>query len=194
MLKRLIIPGGVLTQIQNANGIVSLSYVFCFVQAGERHKLLGPVKRTGQAPSWLAFWFSIQQGRRGMTSCASDSTFVLSNTPCTGMSVNAAPEWDPAWMQEYTHLTGTALNLFSWARRPWMSYRSSLYSCFQPLPSLWQRWFMWLRVWEGKWGGRGGREAGSWGEKLVYQQGLIKETHRKLLRRIFHDVAQESWH
>lgn len=50
------------------------------------------------------------------------------------------------------------------------------------------------RVWEGKWGGRGGREAGSRGEKLVYQRGLIMETHRKLLRRIFHDVAQEPWH
>lgn len=49
-------------------------------------------------------------------------------------------------------------------------------------------------MWEGKWGGRGGREAGSRGEKLVYQRGLIMETHRKLLRRIFHDVAQEPWH
>lgn len=50
------------------------------------------------------------------------------------------------------------------------------------------------RVWEGKSGGRGGSEAGSRGEKLVYQQGLIMETHRKPLRRIFHDVAQEPWH
>ncbi len=49
-------------------------------------------------------------------------------------------------------------------------------------------------MWEGKWGGRGGREAGSRGEKLVYQRGLIMETHRKPLRRIFHDVAQEPWH
>lgn len=49
-------------------------------------------------------------------------------------------------------------------------------------------------VWEGKWGGRGGREGGSRGEKLVYQRDLIMETHRKPLRRIFHEVAQEPWH
>lgn len=70
-----------------------------------------------------------------------------------------------------------------------------LFPPVQPLPSPWQRWFMWLRrVWEGKSGRRGGSEAGSRGEKLVYQRGLIMETRRKPLRRIFHDVAQEPWH